>query len=182
MTEDRAMIEDRAMSEDRADRSRQDPSIDVLISVLDPGVGIPEYATPGDAGVDLRTTEDIDLEPGERCVVGTGIAVALPPGFAAFVHPRSGLAASLGLALVNAPGTIDAGYRGEIKVIVINLDPRTAIALHRGDRIAQMVFQPISRARFHEVATLPGSHRGQGGLGSTGVGTRESASSGDHGG
>jgi deoxyuridine 5''-triphosphate nucleotidohydrolase (dut) len=144
--------------------------IDVLITMIDDAVDIPAYAHPGDAGVDLVSTHDIELAPGERCVVGTGIAVAVPPGFAAFVHPRSGHAARLGLSLVNAPGTVDAGYRGEIKVIVINLDPREQIALNRGDRIAQLVFAPIARARFHRVQRLPGSHRGDGGLGSTGVG------------
>jgi dUTP pyrophosphatase len=144
--------------------------IDVLITTLDDMVEVPTYAHPGDAGVDLVTTQDINLAPGQRCVIGTGIAVAVPRGFAAFVHPRSGHAARMGLALVNAPGTVDAGYRGEIKVIVINLDPREAIALNRGDRIAQLVFQPIAIARFHHVQRLPGSHRGTGSLGSTGVG------------
>ncbi len=145
--------------------------IDVLITVIDDLVTIPTYAHPGDAGVDLVSTQDIELAPGERCVVGTGIAVAVPAGFAAFVHPRSGHAARLGLSLVNAPGTVDAGYRGEIKVIVINLDPREPISLSRGDRIAQLVFQPIAMARFHRVQRLPGSHRGEGALGSTGVGS-----------
>jgi len=144
--------------------------IDVLITMIDDAVETPAYAHPGDAGVDLVSTQDIELAPGERCVVGTGIAVAVPPGFAAFVHPRSGHAARLGLSLVNAPGTVDAGYRGEIKIIVINLDPREPIALNRGDRVAQLVFSPIAKARFHRVQQLPGSHRGDGGLGSTGVG------------
>lgn len=151
----------------------QPNSIDILITILDDDIDVPTYANPGDAGVDLQTTVDIDLEPGERMVVGTGIAIALPSGFAAFVHPRSGLAARLGLALVNAPGTIDAGYRGEIQVIVINLDPRTAIHCRRGDRIAQLVIQPVAAAAFHLVDTLPGSHRGAGGLGSTGVTGRD---------
>ena len=156
-------------------------AIDVLITVLDEDMGVPAYAHPGDAGVDLCSTQEIDLEPGERSVVGTGIAVALPRGFAAFVHPRSGHAARLGLTLVNAPGTVDAGYRGEIKVIVINLDPRETVRLRRGDRIAQLVFQPVATAVFHEVQTLPGSHRGEGGLGSTGVGGAGDAPPGDHG-
>lgn len=147
-----------------------DSHIDVLITVLDEHMEAPIYAHPGDAGVDLRTTHDVRLAPGERGVVGTGIALALPPGFAAFVHPRSGQAARLGLALVNAPGTIDAGYRGEIKIIMINLDPKETIELSRGDRVAQLIFQPIAVARFTQVDRLPGSHRGEDGLGSTGVG------------
>lgn len=158
-----------------------EPVLDVLINVIDADMFVPRYANPGDAGVDLQTTRDIRLNPGERCVVGTGIAVAIPRGFAAFVHPRSGHAARLGLALVNAPGTIDAGYRGEIQIIVINLDPRDPIVLRRGDRIAQLVFQPVMIARFHEVDRLPGSHRGSGALGSTGVGERASGSPVDHG-
>jgi dUTP pyrophosphatase len=114
------------------------------------------------------TAVDVTLAPGERAVVPTGVAIALPPGYAAFVHPRSGLAATFGVALVNAPGTIDAGYRGEIKVIVINLDAHTAVVLRRGDRIAQLVVQEVSAARFVEVAELPTSPRGSGGFGSTG--------------
>lgn len=150
--------------------------VDVLITILDDGIGVPTYANPGDAGVDLQTTIDIELQPGERTVVGTGIAIALPSGFAAFVHPRSGLAARLGLALVNAPGTIDAGYRGEIQIIVINLDPRATLNCRRGDRIAQLVIQPVATAEFHVVDALPGSHRGAGGLGSTGVSGHQSMS------
>ncbi|MFY9331872.1 MAG: dUTP diphosphatase [Candidatus Nanopelagicales bacterium] len=144
-------------------------SVDVLISRLDPGVALPSRAHPGDAGLDLQTTSDVSLAPGERAVVGTGVAMALPPGYVGLVHPRSGLAARMGLALVNAPGTIDAGYRGEIKVIVINLDPHTAIQLNRGDRIAQLVIQRVSIAVVHEVTTLPGTQRAVGGLGSTGT-------------
>lgn len=143
--------------------------VDVLVRILDEVADIPSYAHPGDAGVDLVTTQKVDLEPGERTVISTGLAIALPHGYAAFVHPRSGLAARLGLALVNAPGTIDAGYRGEVKVIVINLDPRRPLVLQRGDRIAQIVFQRVAQARFHRVTELPGSHRGDGGIGSTGV-------------
>jgi dUTP pyrophosphatase len=149
---------------------RIDSGIDVLVCILDEGIGLPAYAHPGDAGVDLCTTGDVRLAPGERSVVGTGIAIAMPQGFAAFVHPRSGHAARLGLSLVNAPGTIDAGYRGEIKIIAINLDPRETIKMARGERIAQLVFQPIAVARFTQVDRLPGTHRGEGGLGSTGVG------------
>jgi dUTP pyrophosphatase len=141
---------------------------DVLITRLDPGVPIPSYEHPGDAGADLVTTVDATLAPGERALLPTGIAIALPDGFAAFVHPRSGLAVRYGVSLVNAPGTVDAGYRGEIRVSVINLDPSTAVVFHRGDRIAQLVIQPVVRARFHEVEQLPGSARGDGGFGSTG--------------
>lgn len=171
------------MSDEPADNlaGSREPVLDVLITVVDADMDVPRYANPGDAGVDLQTTRDIRLDPGQRCVVGTGIAVAIPRGFAAFVHPRSGHAARLGLALVNSPGTIDAGYRGEIQVIVINLDPRDTVALLRGDRIAQMVFQPVMIARFHEVDRLPGSHRGGGGLGSTGVGRPGAGPPGDHG-
>jgi dUTP diphosphatase len=145
-----------------------EPRADVLIRRLDPDVPIPSYAHPGDAGADLVTTVDVTLAPGERAVLPTGIALALPLGLAAFVHPRSGLAARYGVALVNAPGTVDAGYRGEIRVSVVNLDPREPVTFHRGDRIAQLVIQPVLRATFHEVEQLPGSARGAGGFGSTG--------------
>lgn len=141
---------------------------DVLISRLDPGVPLPSYSHPGDAGADLVTTVDATLAPGERALLPTGIAIALPDGYAAFVHPRSGLAARHGVALVNAPGTVDAGFRGEIQVSVINLDPVTPVVFHRGDRIAQLVIQEVVRARFHEVGRLPGSARGDAGFGSTG--------------
>ncbi|MGF1427490.1 dUTP diphosphatase [Kitasatospora sp. LaBMicrA B282] len=144
------------------------PPVDVLIRRLDPELPLPGYAQPGDAGADLYATVDVDLEPGERTVIPTGIAIALPDGYAAFVHPRSGLAARCGVALVNAPGTVDAGYRGEIKVIVVNLDPRERVGFRRGDRIAQLVIQQVERARFHEVAELPESARAEGGFGSTG--------------
>ncbi|GAA2795412.1 dUTP diphosphatase [Kitasatospora sp. CM 4170] len=144
------------------------PPVDVLIRRIDPELPLPEYAQPGDAGADLRTTVDAELAPGERVVLPTGVAIALPDGYAAFVHPRSGLAARCGVALVNAPGTVDAGYRGEIKVIVVNLDPREAVSFRRGDRIAQLVIQQVEKARFHEVAELPGSARAEGGFGSTG--------------
>ena len=141
---------------------------DVLIARLDPDVPIPGYAHPGDAGADLVTTVDAVLAPGERTLLPTGIAIALPDGYAAFVHPRSGLATRYGVALVNSPGTVDAGYRGEIRVSVVNLDPREPVTFRRGDRIAQLVIQEVARARFHEVASLPGSARGEGGFGSTG--------------
>jgi len=140
----------------------------VLLQRLDPDLPTPNYALPGDAGADIVTAVDAELAPGERAVLPTGIAIALPEGYVAFVHPRSGLAARAGLSLVNAPGTIDAGYRGEIKVIVINLDPISPIVLRRGDRIAQLVIQRVERAEFVEVVTLPESDRGVGGHGSTG--------------
>ncbi|MDK1475921.1 dUTP diphosphatase [Streptomyces sp. 549] len=142
--------------------------VDVLIRRLDPEVPLPGRAHPGDAGVDLVTTEARTLPPGERAVLPTGISIALPDGYAAFVHPRSGLAARCGVALVNAPGTVDAGYRGEIKVIVVNLDPRAEVRFERFDRIAQLVVQQVEKVRFHEVGELPGSARDTGGFGSTG--------------
>lgn len=145
----------------------------VLVVRLDPGLPLPSYALPGDAGFDVCTTVDITLEPGERAIVPTGIAIALPDGYAAFVHPRSGLAARHGLTIVNAPGTIDAGYRGEVKVCLLNTDAHDPVTLKRGDRIAQIVVQPVARAVLHEAERLPGSHRGEGGYGSTGtVGAR----------
>jgi dUTP pyrophosphatase len=142
--------------------------LDVQIQRLDDGVELPHYAHPGDAGADLRTTVDVTLAPGERAVVPTGIAIALPIGYAAFVHPRSGLAARCGLSIVNTPGTIDAGYRGEIKVCLVNLDPAAPIELRRGDRIAQLVIQRVEHAAFRVVDALPESVRGDGGYGSTG--------------
>ncbi|OKK22754.1 deoxyuridine 5'-triphosphate nucleotidohydrolase [Streptomyces sp. CB00455] len=142
--------------------------VDVLIRRVDPEVPLPAYGHPGDAGMDLVTTRAAELEPGERAVLPTGVSIALPDGYAAFVHPRSGLAARCGLALVNAPGTVDAGYRGEIKVIVVNLDPRESVRFERFDRIAQLVVQRVEKVRFHEVAQLPGSARAEGGFGSTG--------------
>ena len=129
---------------------------------------LPRYAMYGDAGADLTAAEDVELAPFQRALVGTGVAVAIPEGYAGFVHPRSGLAHRLGLSMVNAPGTIDAGYRGEIKVNLINLDPTTPLTLRRGDRIAQLVVQPVVRARFVPVEELPDSERGAGGHGSTG--------------
>ncbi len=142
--------------------------VEVLLHRIDDRVPVPAYAHPGDAGADLVTTVDVTLEPGERAVVPTGVSMALPDGYAAFVHPRSGLAAQCGVSLVNSPGTIDAGYRGEVKVIVVNLDPRTPVVLRRGDRVAQLVLQRVERATFIEVERLPGSERGAGGHGSTG--------------
>ncbi len=138
------------------------------MSRLDPDVVAPSYARPGDAGADLVTTSDVRLAPGERAVVGTGVAVAVPDGYAGFVHPRSGLAARTGLSIVNSPGTIDAGYRGEIRVCVINLDPAELVELRRGDRIAQLVVQKVEHAEFVEVDRLETTERGVGGYGSTG--------------
>lgn len=142
--------------------------VDVLITRLDPDIAAPSYAQPGDAGADLRSTIDVTLEPGERAMVPTGIAIALPDGYAAFVHPRSGLAIKHGLSMVNTPGTIDAGYRGEISVLLINHDRSERITIERGDRIAQLVIQQVAQASFVEVDELPTSIRGGGGFGSTG--------------
>ena len=135
---------------------------------LDPGLPLPAYAHPGDAGADLRAAADVVLPPGGRATVGTGIAIAVPDGYAAFVHPRSGLAARHGITLVNAPGTVDAGYRGEVRVVLLNTDPSEPFTVHRGDRIAQLVVQPVTRVRFLDAAELPPTPRGEGGFGSTG--------------
>jgi dUTP pyrophosphatase len=141
--------------------------VDVLVVRLDTGLPMPARAHPGDAGVDLYTAIDFELGPGERAVVPTGIAIALPDGYAAFVHPRSGLAADYGVTMVNTPGTVDAGYRGEIKVIMFNTDRSNPVRFERGDRIAQLVIQRVECPFFHEVTELPGSGRGIGGLGSS---------------
>ncbi|MGH2793717.1 MAG: dUTP diphosphatase [Actinomycetota bacterium] len=141
---------------------------EILVRRLDDGLPMPERAHPGDAGLDLRSAIDIVLSPGERAMVPTGIAVAIPEGFAGLVQPRSGLAARHGLALVNAPGLIDAGYRGEIKVIAINLDPSEKFEVRRGDKIAQLVIYPVPETTLREVEELPDSARGEGGFGSTG--------------
>jgi dUTP pyrophosphatase len=135
---------------------------------LDPDLPLPAYAHPGDAGADLMTRVDVTLQPGERALVPTGIAMAVPEGYVALVHPRSGLAARHGLSIVNTPGTIDAGYRGEVSVLLVNLDPAEPIELRRGDRVAQLVFQRVEQAAFAEVEVLPESVRGGGGYGSTG--------------
>ena len=145
--------------------------VPVLIHRLDPQLPLPAYEHPGDAAMDLRARVAFTLAPGERVLVPTGIAIALPAGFAAYVHPRSGLALKRGLSMVNAPGVIDAGYRGEIGVILINHDPDESISLERGDRIAHLVIAPVALAEPIEVSELPQSHRGEGGFGSTGVGT-----------
>ena len=130
----------------------------------------PEYAHPGDAGADLHSAEALTIGPGERATVGTGVAIALPDGYAAFVVPRSGLAARRGITIVNSPGTVDAGYRGELRVTLLNTDPREPFEIAVGDRIAQLVVMPVTRAEFVRVERLPGSHRGEGGFGSTGIG------------
>ncbi|HET9290396.1 MAG TPA: dUTP diphosphatase [Actinomycetota bacterium] len=135
---------------------------------LDPGLPLPAYAHPGDAGADLCAAEEVVLPPGGRATVGTGMAVAVPDGYAAFVHPRSGLASRHGITVVNAPGTVDAGYRGEVKVVLLNTDRAEPFTVRRGDRIAQLVVQPVTRVRFLDVAELPGTPRGEGGFGSTG--------------
>ena len=139
-------------------------SVEVLISAAT----VPSYAHPGDAGADLVSTDELVLEPGQRATVGTGVSIALPDGYVAFVVPRSGLAAKHGITVVNSPGTVDAGYRGEIRVTLLNTDSTEAYPVAVGDRIAQLIVLPVSRARFIPVETLPGSHRGSGGFGSTG--------------
>jgi dUTP pyrophosphatase len=148
--------------------------VEILIKRLDAGLPLPAPAHPGDAGVDLFAAVDVTLAPGERAVVPTGVAIALPEGYAAFVHPRSGLAARHGVTIVNAPGTVDAGYRGEIKVTLLNTDPGQPVRFGRGDRIAQLVIQRVACPVFLEVQSLPGSARGDGGFGSTGGHTQGS--------
>lgn len=137
--------------------------IPIIASVL------PQYALPGDAGADLVSTETLQLAPGERALVGTGVRIALPDGYAAFVVPRSGLAAKHGITVVNSPGTVDAGYRGEIKVTLLNTDLHKPYEVSAGDRIAQLIIMPVTRANFVPVAELPESERGTDGFGSTGT-------------
>jgi dUTP pyrophosphatase len=148
-------------------------SVEVLIS----STTIPQYAHPGDAGADVVAAEAVELAPGERATVRTGLSIALPDGYAAFVVPRSGLAAKHGITVVNSPGTVDAGYRGEIQVTLLNTDSSVAYSVAVGDRIAQLVVMPVVKARFVQVESLPGSHRGSSGFGSTGY---SSAQSGDN--
>jgi len=150
----------------------------VFVSTTDPDVPLPTYAHPGDAGADITTRVAVTIAPGERVTVPTGLRVALPAGYAAFVHPRSGLAAKHGLTIVNAPGTVDAGYRGEIAITLLNTDASEPVILEAGDRIAQLVIQAVERASFVPVASLPGSHRGEGGFGSSGMASPGAASSG----
>lgn len=143
-------------------------SVEVLFIASD----APDYAHPGDAGADIRASESVVIQPGERLTICTGLSIALPSGYAGFVVPRSGLAAKHGITVVNSPGTIDAGYRGEIKVTLLNTDARNAFSISIGDRIAQLVVIPVIQARFIHVDQLPGTHRGSDGFGSTGVGSK----------
>jgi dUTP pyrophosphatase len=143
-------------------------TVEVLVHQLDPELPLPSYAHHGDAGADLVSAVDVELGPGERALLPTGIAIALPLGYAAFVHPRSGLAVRHGVTLVNAPGTIDAGYRGQLQVVLLNTDRSEAIRVRRGDRIGQLVIQRVEQAMFRPVDELPDSVRGSGGFGSTG--------------
>ena len=156
------------MSDGRGDGGADMGGPEVLVHRLDPDMPLPVYALPGDAGADIVAARDITLEPGERAMVPTGLAIAVPDGYAAFVHPRSGLAARAGLGMVNAPGTIDSGYRGELKLVLINHDSAQPLRIFRGERVAQLVFQRVETARFVEVSELPASDRGAGGHGSTG--------------
>ena len=139
------------------------------IKRLDPSIPLPRYARPDDAGLDLHAAERAVLKPGERALVPTGLAIAIPKGFAGLVMPRSGLALRHGVTVLNAPGLIDAGYRGELKVLLINHDPTTTVTLERGERIAQLVISPVTTAELVEVVELPASERGEGGFGSTGT-------------
>jgi dUTP pyrophosphatase len=154
-------------------RNRQSPigspPVKVEFQRLDPAVSIPRPARPGDAGLDLAANADVVVAPGERALIPTGLAVAIPEGHAGLVLPRSGLASRRGLTLANAPGLIDAGYRGEVTIAVVNLDPREKVEISRGDRIAQLVVMPLAPVEPVEVAELPGSSRGTGGFGSTGL-------------
>jgi dUTP pyrophosphatase len=142
--------------------------VKIPVRRLDPGLMLPDYAHQGDAGADLRASEEVELPPLGRAIVPTGLAVAIPEGYAGFVHPRSGLASRHGVTVANAPGTIDAGYRGEVRVVLVNLDPAAAYTVHRGDRIAQLVVQQVAAAQFLPVGELPETGRSEGGFGSTG--------------
>ncbi len=147
-------------------------SVEVLLHAAE----APSYAHPGDAGADLTSTEAAVIAPGQRITLGTGVSIALPDGYVAFVVPRSGLAAKHGITIVNSPGTVDAGYRGEIRVTVLNTDAAESYTVQAGDRIAQLVIMPVARARFIPVERLPGSERGDGGFGSTGYRTESGES------
>ena len=144
-------------------------TVTVALKLLDPHLPAPAYAHPGDAGADLRARYDTVLQPGQRALVATGVALALPEGYVGLVHPRSGLATRHGLTVVNAPGTVDSGYRGELKVCLLNTDRGEAYTVRRGERIAQLVIQRVATARFEPVAELPDSVRGAGGFGSSGT-------------
>jgi dUTP pyrophosphatase len=147
-------------------------TVKVLITRLDPSVPLPKYGKPGDAGADLASRIDFTLPAGERALIPTGISVALPPGYVALVHPRSGLAIKNGISMVNTPGTVDASYRGELQIILINHDKSEDFVIKKGDRIAQLVIQKVEQAEFIEVESLPGTDRGAGGFGSTGVSSK----------
>ncbi|BAU99028.1 dUTP diphosphatase [Aurantimicrobium minutum] len=146
--------------------------MDQTIEVLINAETIPTYSHPGDAGADLSSAENLVLHPGERATVATGVSIALPAGFVVFVVPRSGLAAKHGITVVNSPGTVDAGYRGELKVTLLNTDLREPFTINKGDRIAQMIVMPVVQARFIPVDKLPESERGESGFGSTGIAHR----------
>jgi dUTP pyrophosphatase len=151
------------------DSSWDNEAIEVPVCRLDPSVELPSYAYQGDAGLDLRANEDVELAPFERRLISTGLAIAIPEGYAGFVQPRSGLALKQGLSMANTPGLIDSHYRGELKVCAINLDPRQSISIHRGDRIAQLVIQAVPRVRLVERDSLDRTDRGSGGFGSSGI-------------
>lgn len=142
--------------------------MDLLLKRIDPDLPLPAYARPGDAGLDLYSASDVVIEPGERSIVGSGIAVAIPDGYVGLVAPRSGTAASMGLSMVNTPGIVDSGYRGEVKIILVNHDPHEVIRIARGERIAQLVIVPVASLVVVEIDELPPSERGEGGFGSTG--------------
>lgn len=144
-------------------------SIEVKFKKLDPSIDLPRYAYEGDAGLDLRANETLDLAPFERCLISTGLAIAIPDGYAGFVQPRSGLALKQGFTVLNTPGLIDAHYRGELKIIAINLDDSQTIHIERGDRIAQLVIQKVPTVRLVEAEELDQTDRGRGGFGSSGV-------------
>lgn len=144
-------------------------TVTVALKMLDPELAPPSYATFGDAGADLRARHETVLEPGERALVDTGVALAIPHGYVGLVHPRSGLAAKHGLTVVNAPGTVDSGYRGEIKVSLLNTDRTETYTVSRGERIAQLLIQRVETAHFEAVTELPDSERGEGGFGSSGT-------------
>jgi dUTP pyrophosphatase len=146
--------------------------VEVLVTRLEPHAKLPVRAQPGDAGFDLCSVQDVEIAPMSRAVIPVGLAIALPPGYVGLVHPRSGLAKKHGLTLTNSPGTIDSGYRGPIEVLAINHDPKEGVAILQGERIAQLLIQRLPEVRWHEVSELPGTHRGQGGFGSTGVASR----------
>ena len=156
---------------DEGDVDERGMAVVLEVVRLDPSVALPAYAHAGDAGLDLASAADVRLGPGQRVAVPTGLAVAVPDGWVGLVHPRSGLARRVGVTVANAPGTIDAGYRGELQVLLINLGSEP-VELRRGDRIAQLLLQPVGRARVVEVAELDTTDRGEGGFGSTGIGGR----------